>query len=258
MSERLFTFEGVRNFRDFGGYETRDGARIRTGHLLRSGHFAEATDGDVAALDRLGCSFVVDMRRPEERQRQPNRWPGEGVRVHISDRAERFAAPEVRFFKIGEIDAAAADRFMCAEYAAIAYEPRLTDLFAAYLNGLLEAEGPAVAHCASGKDRTGILSAVLLLALDAPREAVFADYEATNRAVDVEARIPRVKGAMEKYSGRSVPIEAVRPFVAVKADYLASALQAIEEKNGSVAGYLRDAVGFDEARQVRLRARLLA
>ena len=74
MQDRVKPLSGVRNFRDFGGYETPHG-RVRTGRLFRSGHYHEATDEDLAFLNGLGVGFHVDLRRPDERDRQPNKWP---------------------------------------------------------------------------------------------------------------------------------------------------------------------------------------
>ena len=69
MDDRVKPLEGVRNFRDFGGYEGVDGARIKSGKLYRSGHFGEASDNDLAAIDLFNITLQADLRRPDERER---------------------------------------------------------------------------------------------------------------------------------------------------------------------------------------------
>src|ERR1700720_2789102 len=74
---RHLDFEGIENFRDFGGYATVSGRSMKRGKFFRSGAHATATDGDLSRLSELGLVAVVDLRRTEERQRDPSRrWPG--------------------------------------------------------------------------------------------------------------------------------------------------------------------------------------
>ncbi len=73
MSDRILPLEGVGNFRDFGGYATGGGRRIRRGRLYRSAHHAQATDADLEAIAALELAAIVDLRRGEERERMPSR-----------------------------------------------------------------------------------------------------------------------------------------------------------------------------------------
>src|SRR5580704_12682960 len=75
MTGRILDLEGVVNFRDYGDYATAAGARIHPGRLYRSAHHGEATDADLAAIGALGIAVVVDLRRPNERERSPSRRP---------------------------------------------------------------------------------------------------------------------------------------------------------------------------------------
>src|SRR5262245_24069688 len=71
--DRHLDFEGIENFRDFGGYATACGGRLATGRLFRSGHHATATDADLARLADLGIAAIVDLRHSAEREREPSR-----------------------------------------------------------------------------------------------------------------------------------------------------------------------------------------
>ena len=74
---RHIDFEGIENFRDFGGYDTACGRGLKAGRLFRSANHAYATDGDLAALRDLGVGVIVDLRRRREREREPSRrWEG--------------------------------------------------------------------------------------------------------------------------------------------------------------------------------------
>ena len=73
MQERVVRLDGVSNFRDYGGYATRGGGRMKTGVLYRSANHAKASDSDLEAIAALGIGVVVDLRRTGERTRDPSR-----------------------------------------------------------------------------------------------------------------------------------------------------------------------------------------
>ena len=87
--ERIIPFDGLTNFRDFGGYRAGTG-RLATGRLFRSASHALATERDLERLAGMGITTVVDLRRPTERERQPSRrWSGfQGLVVENDDQSE--------------------------------------------------------------------------------------------------------------------------------------------------------------------------
>src|SRR5512147_882933 len=76
---RIPALEGACNFRDFGGYATSSGRRVRWGRLYRSGAMHRFTPADRRRVAGLGVRTVVDLRRPDERANQPNPDFGAGV-----------------------------------------------------------------------------------------------------------------------------------------------------------------------------------
>src|SRR5690606_38523055 len=73
-SKRVLPLSGGRNFRDIGGYTTRDGRLVRWGRVYRSGVMSYFTPEDLAHLDTLGIHTVCDFRTAAERRREPTRW----------------------------------------------------------------------------------------------------------------------------------------------------------------------------------------
>ena len=80
MTDTDHKFERVVNFRDFGGCATHDGGRVRRGVLFRSAHLAEATDADLAVLERLGVQLVIDFRGPTDKEQEGHNRLPPGVR----------------------------------------------------------------------------------------------------------------------------------------------------------------------------------
>lgn len=259
MHDRLIPFDRVLNFRDFGGWQTADGAKIARGKLYRSAAFHDATEADVEKLNAMDLRFLVDLRRPEERAHEPSKWSNESCRVIFNDEGAGGHAlpPHLVALMQGDLTPRSTFDFMMSLYREIPFDPRLVQLYREWFSALEEG-GAGVVHCAAGKDRTGIICALTLTALGVDQEAVFADYEFTNQAVDLEARMPRIQQRMEERLGRKLDSAALRPMLGVHVDYLRQALDVIDAKYGSALNYMEQELGVGEAQRAALRAKLSA
>ena len=259
MHDRLIEFDRVLNFRDFGGWDTMDGAKVVRGKLYRSAAFHDASEGDVARLNEMAVRFLVDLRRPEERRHEPNRWPGETCRVFVNDEGAEGVAlpPHLVALLQSDLSAASTRGYMMSLYREIPFDPRLIGLYRDWFAELQQG-GAGIIHCAAGKDRTGIACALTLMALGVDEETVFADYEFTNAAVDLEKRIPKIQARMEERLSRKLDPEALRPMLGVEVDYLRNALDAINERYGSALAYMEQEFGVGARERAALRDKLIA
>ncbi len=257
MHDRLVPFDRVLNFRDFGGWETRDGAMIARGKLYRSAAFHDATEADVAKLNALNLRFLVDLRRPEERKHEPSKWESEATRVIFNDEGKGGSElpPHLVALMQSDLTPQSTRDYMMSLYREIPFDPRLISLYRDWFKELGEG-GAGVVHCAAGKDRTGVVCALTLLALGVHEEAVFADYDFTNQAVDLEKRMPKIQARMEERLGRKLDPAALRPMLGVHVDYLRQSLDVIEAKYGSALTYLEQALGVGAPEREALKQKL--
>jgi len=251
MSDRLHKFDAIVNFRDFGGYATRDGRMVKRGRLFRAAHFHEASESDRARLDALGISALIDLRQAEERALSPNRWSPARVIAHDKSATPHVAAAQDAF------SAEIARATMAATYARFTQEDRFLRLFGDLFRVLAEAGGPVIVHCTAGKDRTGIACALVLTMLGVARETVFEDYLLTNAYLDPAAREALVRARIEPLLGRALNVEEMTPLIGVEAVYLESAFAAIDAQAGSVEGYVRDVLGVGDDAIAAMRTHLL-
>jgi protein-tyrosine phosphatase len=259
MHDRLVPFDRILNFRDFGGWETADGARVARGKLYRSASFHDATDADIDKLNAMDLRFLVDLRRAEERAHEPSRWSSESCRVIFSDEGAGGGPtlpPHLVALLQSDLSPQATRNYMTSLYREIPYDPRLIRLYRDWFAELGEG-GAGIIHCAAGKDRTGIGCALTLLALGVGEDAVFADYEFTNQAVDLERRMPRIQERMEERLSRKLDPEALRPMLGVELGYLHAALDEINARSGSVEKYLHDVLGVSDVERTQLRQRVV-
>ena len=250
---------GVRNFRDVGGLPTADGRRVRHGRLYRSGHLAHTTDSDAEFLSSLGLHTVIDFRNASDIKLEGPDVDLPGVRNVNMPLSDPASGSEfwgiVRGGDIAALREVLGDG-KAAKRMTDAYERIILDRTEEHgrmLNLLTEEESvPTLLHCAAGKDRAGTSIAIILLALGVEREAIMADYLASN-AAHRRYRVQRADGADP--TGRPAPevMELLSPLFDARAEYLATAFDTIEAHWGSVDAYLTEGLGLTPARRERLR-----
>ncbi|HYD86594.1 MAG TPA: tyrosine-protein phosphatase [Vitreimonas sp.] len=258
MHDRLIPFDRILNFRDYGGWETPHG-KITRGKLFRSASFHDATEADIAKLNTMDLRFLVDLRRPEERAHEPSKWSNESCRIIFNDEGGGGHAlpPHLVALMQSELTPQSTRDYMLSLYREIPFDPRLVGLYRDWFAALGEG-GAGVVHCAAGKDRTGIICALTLTALGVDEDAIFADYEFTNEAVDLEARMPRIQQRIEERLGRKLDSAALKPMLGVHVDYLREALNAIDAKYGSALNYIEQELGVGASALAKLRDNLSA
>lgn len=172
---RHVEFERLCNFRDLGGYVGHGGATVRWGRLYRSDSLAKMSDDDVRRFRELGIRTVVDLRYPWEVDRSGRVPDSAGVAYHnlsIEHRPYDQAAlgPEV-----DPVDYLA-DRFAEVVEDGVAELREVVEVITT------DDSAPLVFHCASGKDRTGIVAALVLALLGVSEADVATDFALTGLA----------------------------------------------------------------------------
>jgi protein-tyrosine phosphatase len=245
--ERNLGLRGARNFRDLGGYQARGGARTRWGRVFRSDALVlEDSDFDVFAS--LGLRTVYDLRSDAERESTPNRLPDASHINELVSLVSESAAPPPLDALVGDGEAFLADVYL---HMLKRSAPSLGRI----LSGLAdEPRLPAVFHCAAGKDRTGMVAALLLSVLGVPEEDILDDYELTSRYRTSE-RLDAVMARLR--SERGVAPEVAAGILRTPRWAMQSALADIRQGYGGVEDYLTGPAAVDPSVPDRLRRLLL-
>ena len=254
---RKFPFEGIENFRDFGDYGASAG-HIKKGHLYRAAHQANATDEDLEAMRALGIAVIVDLRRPNERERDPSRrWPGFSGKVIENDIGQEKEDPWMSFIKGSDLSGEAFRGYMYDYYREAPYVPRHIDLFSRYFQSLAADEGPVLIHCAAGKDRTGTLAALTHHIAGVSDEDIVTDFLLTNDEERFARRMPTLMAHFTEVAGRPPSEEAARVAMGVEAGYLETAFASMREQSGSVDAYLEKVLGVDAKTRAAIERNIL-
>jgi len=253
---RLIPLQGVENLRDFGDYAAGAG-RLKKGVLYRAAHQAQATDEDLAVLAGLNLATIVDLRRPNERERDPSRrWDGFAAQVIDNDEGS-LEDPWHTFLRTSDLTPESIQTYMQEYYRRAPFKTRHLDLFSRYFQAVAQGSGPVLIHCAAGKDRTGILAALTHHIAGVSDDDVIDDYLLTNDEERFARRGPKFIAMIAEASGRTPSDAAICAAMGVQADYLAAAFAVMKDQHGSLDGYLEQAVGLDAQTREAVRAHIL-
>lgn len=248
----------IENFRDFGGYAAGAGRRVKAGLLFRSAHLGDATPNDLALIDALNISTIVDLRRREERLGYPYpAGPWTNGRQIINSDIGGDDDPWLVFLRQGDISVAAIRDYGHRFYVEVPLDPRYVDLFARYLQALATKPGASLIHCAAGKDRTGMIVALTQTLLGVHRDDIVANFLLTNQVRRYENLKDLVTRIMTEESGGRVPSdEAVRIAIEVDTVFLDASFAAIIQQCGSLDRYFRDVLGLQDDQRLAIIDRL--
>jgi protein tyrosine/serine phosphatase len=241
-------WEGCLNVRDLGGLPTEDGRRTRDGSVIRSDNIRRLTDAGWRSLAAHGVERIVDLRWPEELAEDAPRDVDIDI-VHVS-----VLGPNIDWDYVAELDAhlhAVDDVTDHYAWSYVDFLERFRERFGEAIAAVADADGAVVVHCMGGKDRTGLVAALLLRLAGVSRETIGEDYAVSSgnlapesaRWID-EAEDERERAKRRKLSG-------------TPAAGMIRTIAEIERRYGDIASYLT-AAGLSEAQITRLRERLVA
>jgi protein-tyrosine phosphatase len=245
LHERELVWEGCLNVRDLGGHRTQDGAETRYGAIVRADSVRELTDAGWAAAVDYGVRTVVDLRMDRELEADPPaEVPVEVVHVPFLD------DDEAAFAEVEAVATAAPDIEAATREVYLVFLERFRKNVGAAIAAVARApEGIVVVHCMGGKDRTGLVTALLLHLAGVDHEQIAADYATS------EERLRPRHDLWFAEAGTEVERERIRRIAATPAESMVGVLEELERRYGSIEGYLR-AAGLTDADLERARERL--
>jgi len=241
--ERQIDLDGCVNFRDLGGYPTSDGRRLRWRTLYRSDALHALSPIDVTRLrEELATTDIVDLRSSFELANDGRGLlEGEPIEFHhiplFDSRARPANHDAAMQLSLGE------------RYIGLMEVAR--DPIARVIETLACSRGGAVYHCAAGKDRTGVISAVLLGALGVPDDLIVADYALSSENIEaIIERVLKMKGYEDTL--KEMPEDTLH----AKPETMETVVANVASQYGSMSGYLRE-IGVVNATLEALRAKCL-
>ncbi|WP_305092398.1 tyrosine-protein phosphatase [Prescottella sp. R16] len=260
---RQFTLQGAHNVRDLGGYATTDGRSTVWGRVFRAGSLSALTADDVRALEGAGVGTVVDFRGADEIAKAgPDMLPAGVARVDIPllDESTQLLSEAIQSAMATGNGTAMEKMLGNGRAQRIGYESFVDQLgkpetmagYAETLRLIANSDDALVFHCTAGKDRTGMMAALLLGLLGVPDETIVDDFVLSN-----EYNRERNDKTYAFLSGKGVDVELVRPLTEQSPGKIRPVLEAVHDRYGGWDEFAATVLGLDPATPARLRDTLL-
>lgn len=226
---------GAPNFRDLGGHAAKDGRKVQMGRVYRSSQLSRLPASDIEALRSLGVKMTIDLRSLRERTAQPTPAVLQMNGDYLSPKLDTdFIFDQI--FAGSEMTADAWAAGFATFYSLMldVYAHEFIAMFRAIGDGNL----PVLIHCSAGKDRTGAASALLLDLLGVERDIIMGDYLLSSEMLDGDLHFKNMLSDAKLDIYAELPPPCREVMLATSPAYLDSLFTALDDRFGSVSGYL--------------------
>lgn len=239
----------VINFRSVGPIKNSEGRTLKDRVFYRSGHLNKLKKGSFDEFQKLGIKEIIDLRNEKEMTQKPDQLPDQVIYKKYSafeDQGDQLNQARKLVLK-GKVNATDADKRMLDFYRE--YVTENPETIKKIITEILESKQPILYHCTAGKDRTGIVTALILTILKFDKETIYNDYLLSNnfREKLVMKRLHLASTLHFLYP--KMDVQVLEKLSWVERSYLDAAFTEIDKKYGSSDLYIQEVLGIDESKR---------
>jgi len=243
--------KSVLNFRDLGGNGSLSGHKLKENLIFRSANPDKITKSDILILQSLNIRTIIDLRAPHEVSKTAV-MPGDVQKISLPIDFNQITRERLK--PVLKKRNPEAEITMISQSLYLEMLDAAAPVFREIVEVLLQQESsPLMIHCQVGKDRTGIISALILLALGTSRQTIIDDFMKSNDALMPFFRRSFLKRKILSFG--FFPYKAVLFAVTVRRNNIESVIDRVINHYGGIEGYLTSA-GFDISYLEDLKERL--
>lgn len=245
---RLVHVKGAVNFRDIGGYKTKEGKMVKWNKVYRSADVSHLTDSDLDTLRQRHIRSVLDFRGVKESQAAPDHLPAGTAYLLLPAGSDSLpnAKQMQEAMKTG-------GKWMLDFYGNPQYlGPRYKAFFSMLLT--MPKDEAMMYHCTGGRDRTGMATALLLYTLGVPMETINADFTASNVYLQ-----PMYGRMFQQMGGAMTPeqVDQMKQALELRPELLAAMFDGIKQKYGTVENFMQVELNVGPKQVAQLKAMYL-
>lgn len=246
QNENQLQLKKVTNFRTVGNIKNSEGKVLNERYFYRSAHLHQLNKKSFKTFRDLGITQVIDLRNSKEISRKNDRLPTDITYKNYSafeDEGDQLNQARKLVLK-GKVKGSDADQRMLDFYKN--YVTQNPEIVKKIINEILNSESPVLYHCTAEKDRTGIITALILTILKFDRETIDNDYLLSNnyRKKLVQKRLRLANNLHFLFPKMDVSV--IEKLSWVEKNYLDTAFSEITKKYGSVDVYIHEVLGISE------------
>lgn len=246
MKPNVLPLKSVRNPRDLGGYVGFDGRKVKSHRLLRTGKISQISSADEQYLKEYGLTQIIDLRSPLECEKCPDKEIA-GVKhltLSLSDEDNTSGGKSnlAKTFAKYRQDQYAGFRMMCDRYRSHVSKKHAQNTIHQILKLLANnKDGAVLYHCSEGKDRTGIVTVIILYLLGVDLETIRQDYLYSNYMLN---NYRAVRDQKFKENGENLKFRAnMRVLGSVSDAFLDTSLITVQEEFGGLDAFVKNQLG---------------
>lgn len=248
-TEKVIHLKKVTNFRTVGNIKNTEGRTLKEGRFYRSAHLHKLKKRSFDRFDELGIKEIIDLRNSKEIAQKPDQIPAENTYKKYSafeDEGDQLSQAKKLVLK-GKVNASDADKRMIDFYRE--YVTENPETIKTIITEVLESKDPVLYHCTAGKDRTGIITALILTILKFDKETIYNDYLLSNnyRKNLVQKRLRLANTLHFLYP--KMDLQVLEKLSWVEKRYLDAAFEEINKKYGSADAYIQQVLGISDTKR---------
>jgi protein-tyrosine phosphatase len=255
VARRYIGMENTVNFRDLGGLKTKDGKTVRKGMIYRSDNLSKLESDQFQQFNALRISSVYDLRTDHEIKGKEDHLPTNVRYRHtpvVEDNAGEIKGLKKRVLN-GEITEQQAKDMTAKFYAdAVTVHVGATK---SILDSITASGEPVLYHCSAGKDRTGIVSALILSILNVDRQVIVDDYMLSNYYRRHRAEKTLGKAKLGRVIKPKLNMDAIEVLSTVDESFILATFNAIDSTYGGIEPFIENQLGIDKATRLKLIAK---
>ncbi len=253
----IIRLKHIKNYRDLGGVKTVDGREIKPHMLIRGTALLAPGPISIAALkDCYNLKTIIDLRTIKERQEKPD-VDIEGVEILHMPIINEATAGISHEKKVRSMESLLMMPSMTELYISMVTKDSLENLVKVlkFILTLPEEKFAVVFHCTAGKDRTGIVAALLLSFLGVDRATVIQDYMLTNKNLQFKANMAYLGLLLTK--GNHKLAHKIKHCLMAEPDFIKASLNRLEKDFGSLDNFFDQKLGFSEEEKKVIKDKFL-
>lgn len=250
--KRYLNFKKTTNFRDIGGISTLDGKTIKWGKIYRSDNLSNLKNKEFSRFDALQIKTVIDLRTKAEIAEKKDNLPLNTNYISVpivSDQGDLMGQMKGKVLR-GEVSEDESKNLMEAFYIKCLTDniPLLQDV----ITKITTSEEPILYHCTAGKDRTGIVTAILFSILNVDRETIVNEYLLSNyyRSSKIKSTVKKAK--LLKVIKPKLNTKVIVNFMSVDKEYINAVFEIIDSNYGGMDQFIEKELKIDPLQRKKI------
>lgn len=248
-TEKVIDVKKVANFRAVGNIKNTEGRTLKEGKFYRSAHLYKLRKKSFNSIEKLGIKEIIDLRNSKEIAEKPDQLPAGIIYKKYSafeDEGDQLAQARKLVLK-GKVNASDADKRMIDFYRE--YVTENPEIIKSIINEVMESKEPVLYHCTAGKDRTGIITALVLTILKFDKETIYNEYLLSNNyRKDLVQKRLRLANTLH-FLYPKMDLQVLEKLSWVEKRYLDAAFDEINKKYGSTDAYIQRVLGISDSKR---------